>query len=107
MIKDVKYAGTNHRMFWVWISNKEKYGTEILYIIYNVNFVCCIMKPILEKLLAITFMVLKQEWITILSKVEVGYQRENSPFMSLIAFDEIIDNWKNHFLYTRHALLKK
>ena len=43
------------------------------------------MKPIFEKLLAITFMVLKQEWITILPKVEVGYQRADSSFMSLIA----------------------
>ena len=50
------------------------------------------MKPISEKLLAITLMVLKQEWITILPKVEVGYQRANSPFMSLIALKEIIDN---------------
>ena len=30
-------------------------------------------------------MVLKEEWITILLKVEVGYQRANSPFMPLIA----------------------
>ena len=50
------------------------------------------MKPISDKLLAITLMVLKQEWITILPKVEVGYQRANSPFMSLIALKEIIDN---------------
>ena len=42
------------------------------------------MKPILEKLLAITFMVLKQKWITILPKVKMGYERANSPFMSLI-----------------------
>ena len=65
------------------------------------------MKPKLEELLVITLMVLKQECIIILPKVEVGYQRANSPFMSLIALKEIIDNWKNHFLYIRHALLKK
>ena len=50
------------------------------------------MKPKLEKLLAITFMVSKQEWITILAKVGVRYQRANSPSMSLIALKEIIDN---------------
>ena len=55
-------------------------AAETLHIIQNVNFVC--MKPILEKPLVITLTVLKQEWITILSKVEVGYQRANSPFMS-------------------------
>ena len=37
-------------------------------------------------------MVLKQESITILPKVEAGYQRTNFPFMSLIALKEIIDN---------------
>ena len=43
------------------------------------------MKPILGKLLAITFMVLKEEQITILPKVEVEYQRSNSPFIFLTA----------------------
>ena len=50
------------------------------------------MKPILEKLLGITFMVLKQEWIIILPKVEVEYQRANFPLMFLIAVKEITDN---------------
>ena len=49
------------------------------------------MKSMLEKLLAITFMVLKQEWITILLKVEAGCQCANSPFMSLISLKEIIN----------------
>ena len=43
------------------------------------------MKPILEKLLAITFKVLKQELITILPKVEVGYQRTNSPLYVMLS----------------------
>ena len=43
--------------------------------------------------------------ITILQKVEVGYQCANSPFMSLIALKEIIDNQKNHsFIYTSCSL---
>ena len=50
------------------------------------------MKPILEKLFVITFMVLKQEWIIIWPEVEVGYQLANSPFMSLIVLKEMIDN---------------
>ena len=50
------------------------------------------MKPILDKLLVVTFMVLKQECTTILQKVEVGYQLANSPFVSLIAVKETINN---------------
>ena len=34
----------------------------------------------------------KTKWITILPKVEVGYQRANSSFMSLIALKEVIDD---------------
>ena len=49
------------------------------------------MKPILEKILEITFMVLIQEWITILPKVEVGYHCADSPFMSWIVLKEIYD----------------
>ena len=41
------------------------------------------MKPILEKLLGITCMVLKQKLIAILPKVEVEYQRGNFPLMFL------------------------
>ena len=36
-------------------------------------------------------MVLIQEWITILPKVEVGYHCANSPFMSWIVLKEIYD----------------
>ena len=46
----------------------------------------------MKSILAITFMDLKQEWLTILQKVGEEYQRANSPFMSLIALKEKIDN---------------
>ena len=46
------------------------------------------MKTILKKLMEIAFMVLKQEWITILPKVEVEYQLADSPFMFLTAVKE-------------------
>ena len=50
------------------------------------------MKSVLEKLLAITNLVSKQEWIIILPKLKVEYQHANSRLMSLITQNQTIFN---------------
>ena len=68
-----------------------------------VNF--AFMKPIFEKQMAITLIVLKQKWITTLKKVKVQTWKSCTPF--LIAIKRINRKLDEPFLFIRQAFIKK
>ena len=100
----------SHRMFWIWTGKQRKswkVKTSItcrsritIYYLKSESELC--MYDIdYEKLLVIRIMVLKEEWITILPKFEVKYQRSKFPFMFLIAVKERANPYGRHFfIYT-------
>ena len=132
MIKDVQYAdftSQNVLVLNMQTKNMESrkqtslVAAETFFIILNVNFVS--IKPILKKLLGITFMVLKQEWITCLESLETlfhkwDYDILNNPCKNMInqtfpvenfvmwqtmKFDELC-KWNCFSYFARKALVK-